>query len=91
MFDFQVDNRKLSLNLDEIALKVAQYSDGKYRPIDTQKVCLSPNSTLDICSRLLETGAEKSLVDFDNHLDDVSLDWMNHEVNWEIENAESEI
>lgn len=79
-----MDNRKLSLNLDNVALKVAQYTDGKYRPVDLQKVYLNPDHTLDVCSNLLERGVYKSLVDFDNHLDDITLDWMNHEINREI-------
>lgn len=68
-----------------MALNVAQFSDGKFRPIDIQKVYLNPEHTLDICSSLLQMGTYKSLIDFDNHLDNISLDWMNHEVNREIE------
>lgn len=68
-----------------MALNVAQFSDGKFRPIDTQKVQLNPDHTLDICSSLLIMNMYNSLVDFDNHLDNISLDWMNHEVNREIE------
>jgi len=32
-----------------------------------------------------QAGLHHSLVDFDNHLDDISLDWLNHEVNKQIE------
>lgn len=32
-----------------------------------------------------QAGLHHSLVDFDNHLDDISLDWLNQEVNKQIE------
>jgi len=34
-----------------------------------------------------QAGLHHSLVDFDNHLDDISLDWLNHEVNEQIEGS----
>lgn len=34
-----------------------------------------------------QAGLHHSLVDFDNHLDDISLDWLNHEVNKQIEGS----
>lgn len=79
-----MNNRELNVTLDNSALNVAQFSDGKFRPIDAQKVYLSPDHTLDICYSLLEKEMYKSLVDFDNHLDNISLDWMNHEINSKV-------
>ncbi|KAB0796842.1 hypothetical protein PPYR_10903 [Photinus pyralis] len=82
---FVVDNRKLSNQLDSLALKVAQFSDGKYRTVDVNNILLEPSHTLNVCTSLLEQKSYKSLVDFDNHLDNVSLDWINNAINEEIE------
>lgn len=71
--------------MDSIALKVAQYSEGKYRPVDMTRISTNPDHTLDICSRLLAMKIYDSIIDFDNHLDDVSLDWLNGHINREIE------
>lgn len=76
-----IDNSKLSLPLKSHALKVAQFSDGKFKPVDGQKIGLNPNNATDICSSLLKNKGHECLVDFDNHLDDISRDWMNHEAN----------
>ncbi|CAH0546504.1 unnamed protein product [Brassicogethes aeneus] len=81
-----VNNSKLSVYLDNVALKVAQYSDGNMKPCDLHRVVLSPDTTLDTCSHLLEQEAYEELVDFDNHLDNVSLDWINIKLNEKIEN-----
>lgn len=39
------------------------------------------HETLDTAAALLEQRAFKTLVDFDNHLDDVSQDWKNKDLN----------
>lgn len=84
---FVIDNGKLGPVLKTHALKVAQFTDGKFRPLDGQKIVLNPNDTTEICSDLLREKAYEQLVDFDNHLDDISRDWMNHEVNRLIQEA----
>ncbi|KAK9880737.1 hypothetical protein WA026_013061 [Henosepilachna vigintioctopunctata] len=80
-----VDNTKLGMYIDNVALKVAQYSDGAYRPCDMHRICLVPEKTMDVCSQLLEDGKQDLLNDFDNHLDNVKLDWLNPELDKEIE------
>lgn len=82
-----MDNKNLSLDLDNLAIKVAQHNDGKYKPVDIQRISLNPANTLDICSSLLAKHSYKTLIDFDNHLDNINLDWMNEELNIEIENT----
>ena len=37
--------------------------------------------TLNLTSELMEGKAYQSLVDFDNHLDDITLDWLNRDIN----------
>lgn len=71
--------------LDNVALKVAQYVDGSYKQCDVHRIVLESNQTLDICSALLEGKKYDNLVDFDNHLDNVKLDWKNPNINEEIE------
>lgn len=84
---FVIDNGKLGSKLKTHALKVAQFSDGKFRPVDGQKIVLHPNDTTEICSDLLRGKVYEELIDFDNHLDDISWDWMNHDVNRLIQEA----
>lgn len=81
-----MENRKLSLCLESIAIKLAQFTDGKYKVVDPQKILLNPDHTLDACSILLSKRSYVDLVDFDNHLDDISLDWKNEQMNTEIRN-----
>lgn len=79
-----IDNENIGSS-DEMAIKVAQYIDGKYRKIDINRVNIDPEDTIRACNVLLHNDICKSLVDFDNHLDDISLDWMNKHLNKEIE------
>lgn len=79
-----MDNRKLSLHLDNLALRVAQYSEGKYRLVDSQRVNVEPACVLEACASLLQRQAYKQLIDFDNHLDDISLDWSNQQINDDV-------
>lgn len=82
-----VDNSKLGSKLKTHALKIAQFSDGKFRPLDAQKIVFNPSDTTELCAELLNQKAYEDLVDFDNHLDDISQDWMNHNVNRLIKEA----
>lgn len=81
-----MDNRKLSLQLENIALKVAQCVDGKYKPVDSQRISVNPAHTLELCSSLISKRSYMDLVDFDNHLDDITLDWKNEVINDELKN-----
>lgn len=72
-----VDNKHLTLSMETPGIAVSQYNDGKWRGKD-YKV---DNEVLDTAAALLEQRAFKALVDFDNHLDDVSQDWKNKDLN----------
>lgn len=76
-----VDNRKLGLCMDTPALIATQNVDGKWRP---RTVALQ-EGTLDAASMLLQKKKQLDLVDFDNHLDDLTQDYMNEELNTDIE------
>lgn len=43
------------------------------------------DETLDAVSLLVQRGAMKDIYDFDNHLDNVKLDWANEHLNRDIE------
>ncbi|XP_046384163.1 ER membrane protein complex subunit 8 [Ischnura elegans] len=84
-----VDNRRLSLTMEHTALIVSQYSDGKWKTKDRHSVLLEgpAGAVQEAAAILLQRNYQSSLVDFDNHLDDVSLDWLNPETNEAIEEA----
>ena len=52
---------------------------------------LADDDTLNIVSQLMIGKAYPSLVDFDNHLDDLSLDWLNPEINKVVDNASAQV
>ncbi|KAG8224459.1 hypothetical protein J437_LFUL003182 [Ladona fulva] len=78
-----VDNRRLSLDMKKSALIVSQFSDGKWKNKERSSISLEgPSGVLqETAATLLQHNNQDMIVDFDNHLDDVSLDWMNPEVN----------
>ncbi|XP_066155010.1 ER membrane protein complex subunit 8/9 homolog [Euwallacea fornicatus] len=81
-----INNTKLSLDSDASALKVSQISEGNIKHIDEGNVSLTPSEGA--CEALMvlqQKKAHQGLVDFDNHLDDISLDWMNAHLNKSIE------
>ena len=79
-----VNNANLRIDLDNIAIKVAQFNNGKWQMFNIFDIVLEHNSTLDICSGLLQKQVYKRLIDFDNKLDRVSNDWTNSHVRNEI-------
>ncbi|XP_071451155.1 ER membrane protein complex subunit 8/9 homolog [Hetaerina americana] len=84
-----VDNRRLSLTMENTALIVSQYGDGKWKTKDRNSVLLEGPAGVvqEAAAALLQQNRQRTLVDFDNHLDDVSLDWMNPEANDIIDEA----
>jgi hypothetical protein len=43
--------------------------------------------TLEAASSMVQRGAQKELIDYDNHLDDIGKDFLNIELNAEIDDA----
>ncbi|KAI5719914.1 hypothetical protein M8J76_016579 [Diaphorina citri] len=79
-----LDNRKLTQTMQESALIVAQNSDGKWKPVSKNSVIVD-QTTLSSVSTLIQRNISRHLVDFDNHLDNLSADWTNSELNEIIE------
>lgn len=84
-YAFVINNSRLSANLDNIALKAAEFDSNSYKPIDIQSIVLDSDRSLDVCSRLIEIKGYERLIDFDNHLDNPTDDWRNDWLNKEIE------
>ncbi|XP_044753826.1 ER membrane protein complex subunit 8 [Coccinella septempunctata] len=79
-----VDNMQVGTTWKS-AIKVAQFSDGSYRPCDPKRVCVKPEKTFDICNQLNMEEKYYTINDFDDHLDDIKLDWLNPAINEAIE------
>ncbi|CAG9821596.1 unnamed protein product [Phaedon cochleariae] len=63
-------------------LRVAQYTDGSYR--QCEDLCISDDA-INICINGTNEALYNKLVDFDNHLDDIGLDWTNSSLNEDIQ------
>jgi len=62
------------------------FDNGSLKQIDESHISVSPpDRTASALMVLLQQKAYDNLVDFDNHLDDISLDWMNVRLNKTIE------
>ncbi|KAK3752826.1 hypothetical protein QZH41_016353, partial [Actinostola sp. cb2023] len=80
-FILMIDNTKMSMNCDEVACKCYVVQDNKWKLSDKDLCVDGGDDTLSLTSDLVEGKAYQSLVDFDNHLDDISLDWLNRDIN----------
>jgi len=98
-----IDNRRLSLILESHSLIVQQWSSsgagtvsekgnhneclpGKWRHCASKNVGVS-EETLALTSNLIGRREYKDLVDFDNHLDDLTQDYLNVQMNMVIDQA----
>lgn len=62
------------------------FDNGSLKQIDEDHISLSPpDATASALMVLLQQKVYNNLMDFDNHLDDISLDWMNVRMNKTIE------
>ncbi|XP_077982115.1 ER membrane protein complex subunit 8-like [Glandiceps talaboti] len=82
---FIVDNQKMSIDCKELALKLFMYQENKNewkRKDAVNEIELEDDEKcLVVASDLLRAKLARDLVDFDNHLDDITLDWLNLDVN----------
>ncbi|XP_036326141.1 ER membrane protein complex subunit 8/9 homolog [Rhagoletis pomonella] len=76
-----VDNKLMRLNQTQAALKVFS-SSGETGRWNKANFSLSQSkATLQTVSELLQRGAMREIVDFDNHLDNPENDWTNQHYN----------
>lgn len=73
----------MGLTMDRPALKVWQNIENRWTK---SNFSLEQNdNTLETVSALVKRGAMKDLYDFDNHLDNVSNDWINEHLNRDLQ------
>jgi len=78
---FIVDNNEMDTNIAEKpALKMYTLADGKWRE-NSHWNLIGEHISLSHVSKLIGLKTYKGLIDFDNHLDDISLDWLNTGIN----------
>ena len=82
-----VDNNKMDVECKETALDVYMLKDSKWST--SGWYLIGGDSSLALVSELITGKTYQNLVDFDNHLDDVSLDWLNIPINKLVELASS--
>ncbi|XP_027209733.1 ER membrane protein complex subunit 8 [Penaeus vannamei] len=76
-----IDNKKLCLNLQTAPIIVSQLtSDGKWKSKDKPSIHIEAGA-LDVISQLLQRKVQHDVNDFDNHLDDLTCDWDNPQIN----------
>jgi len=89
-----IDNKRLSLVLESPALLVQMVGGGsgesgerdshvKWRHLAAKSIQVDED-TLALTSIMVQRKIYKDLVDFDNHLDDLTQDYLNVEINMEI-------
>ncbi|XP_076667806.1 ER membrane protein complex subunit 8/9 [Andrena cerasifolii] len=77
-----VDNKEVTLGMNANPLRVSQFVDGKWKTKDISDVFYDKGVMhTDALYSLLKAELYRNLVDFDNHLDDISLDWQNRKLN----------
>lgn len=79
-----IDNRRLSFTVDEPAIILEQYMDSKWKTVDKSSWSLHP-LCLEVTASLLQQQEYEKLVDFDNHLDNIALDWRNKDINTTVD------
>ncbi|XP_076244669.1 ER membrane protein complex subunit 8/9 [Calliopsis andreniformis] len=83
-----IDNKEITLEMNSNPLRVSQFVDGKWKAQDIVDIFYEKAVTdTDALYFLLKTEQYRNLVDFDNHLDDISLDWQNRRLNKIISEA----
>ncbi|KAF1615308.1 ER membrane protein complex subunit 8, partial [Eudyptes chrysolophus] len=77
-----VDNTKFTVECVEPAIHVYELHENKWRCKDPHvDFCEDWTEAQRISASLLDSKSYETLVDFDNHLDDIRNDWTNPEIN----------
>ncbi|KAJ6617600.1 hypothetical protein lerEdw1_014946 [Lerista edwardsae] len=77
-----VDNTKFTMECIEPTLYVFEHHENKWKCKDPHfDYCEDWSEAQRISASLLDSRSYETLVDFDNHLDDIRNDWTNPEIN----------
>ncbi|XP_033213356.1 ER membrane protein complex subunit 8/9 homolog [Belonocnema kinseyi] len=83
-----VNNKELSYNMEVNPLRISQFADGKWKPTDRANINFGGGKNVQGTMSYLMKGEDyRNLVDFDNHLDNIALDWKNLDLNDRIDEA----
>lgn len=78
-----LDNTLIVDKESNSAINLWQISNGNWTPAKFKVE--RTKETLEAVSSLVKRGAMKDIFDFDNHLDNVNIDWSNKHLNRDIE------
>ncbi|XP_066582564.1 ER membrane protein complex subunit 8-like [Prorops nasuta] len=82
-----IDNKALSLTSGS-PLRISQFIDGKWKAKDKANIIYEDEADKpNLMVNLIKEDQHKNLIDFDNHLDDIALDWLNKKLNKIIEES----
>ncbi|KAG5315310.1 EMC8 protein, partial [Pseudoatta argentina] len=83
-----VDNREVTLGMGSSPLRISQSVEGKWKPKDKANIIYENDiAHTDAMYSLLKAEGYRNLIDFDNHLDNIALDWQNQKLNKIIDEA----
>jgi len=86
-----INNEQLNSNLECAPFTLFQVTEGRLRPKEAKiKLLPDEDGALSTVSALIQAKSYRHLIDFDNHLDDINLNyWVNPTLNEEIEQLSS--
>merc|ERR1711976_80603 len=82
---FMIDNSKMSVECPKEAYQIYKYNGTDWKPKEFKDTL--EEGALEAASSLLHSKSHTDLVDFDNHLDDITLDWSNPDINEVLDHA----
>jgi hypothetical protein len=83
-----LDSKRLALKIQNDGLIVRnRISEGSWKVCDKKLKLEHDSITLACASALVREGIFRELVDFDNHLDDITQDYINVELNMKIDSC----
>ena len=82
-----LDNRRLGVMMTSSALRIQHTTEaGKWNSLSEAEVEeVLEEGALEAIAAMIQKGLAEQLVDFDNHLDDVAKDFLNVDLNMEID------
>ncbi|OXU29468.1 hypothetical protein TSAR_009188 [Trichomalopsis sarcophagae] len=83
-----VDNKEMTIGMNTNPLRISQFSEGKWKFKEKSSINYEGGAgLLEAMYNLMRNEEYRNLVDFDNHLDNISLDWRNLKLNEAIDDA----